>query len=153
MFILLARDPKFYDLVMKWADNRLRDIQSGVRPESDRAMVFEAQYCAVAGAKWRKENNGKWREPKEAPKTTYYTEGKTADWFAALSDKEFINACSKAAMDIAGSDMEKYLPITAILLDAIDRIEGHLKSEPKIDPSFESRVIAVIKHAKAKKIL
>jgi hypothetical protein len=62
MFILLARDPDFHRLVMKWARRRSQDIQCGLRPDSDMTMVAEAQECAFNGRKWRKENNGKWRK-------------------------------------------------------------------------------------------
>lgn len=62
MFVLLARDPEFHRLVMKWAKKRSQDVQCGLRPESDMAMVGEAQACAFAGREWRKKNNGKWRK-------------------------------------------------------------------------------------------
>jgi hypothetical protein len=61
MFVLLARDPEFFSLVMRWADRRLVAINRGQRPESDRQMVQEAQECAIAGQQWRRANNGKWR--------------------------------------------------------------------------------------------
>jgi hypothetical protein len=62
MFILLARDPDFYKLVYEWCARRSNDIRCGVRPESDWPMVYEAQACATEGEKWRKENDGKWRD-------------------------------------------------------------------------------------------
>jgi len=62
MFILLARDPDFWRLVHKWARRRMKDIQCGQRPSSDVNMVAEAEECAWAGQKWRKENNGIWRK-------------------------------------------------------------------------------------------
>lgn len=65
-FTLLARDPQFREIVSKWANDRAMAIECGERPESDRAIVAEARRVAEAGAKWRKENNGKWRKP-EAP--------------------------------------------------------------------------------------
>lgn len=61
IFVLLARDPDFHRLVMKWARRRSQDVQCGLRPESDMDMVAEAQSCAFKGRKWRKDNNGKWR--------------------------------------------------------------------------------------------
>jgi hypothetical protein len=61
MFVLLARDPLFFDLVLAWARNRARDINCGERPESDRRMVTEALDCALAGSQWRRDNDGKWR--------------------------------------------------------------------------------------------
>lgn len=60
MFIILGRDPDFSRLVNEWAQRRTADIQCGLRPQSDWHMVFEAQTSAAAGAKWRKENDGKW---------------------------------------------------------------------------------------------
>jgi hypothetical protein len=61
MFVLLARDPDFYRLVMEWVKRRGADIRCGERPETDWPMVNEAQDCAAAGEKWRRENKGKWR--------------------------------------------------------------------------------------------
>lgn len=61
MFILLGRDPAFYELVTAWADKRERDVRCGARPMSDMAMVHEARDCAFAGAEWRRANPGKWR--------------------------------------------------------------------------------------------
>lgn len=63
MFVLLARDPDFHRLVMKWARRRSEDVQCGLRPEGDMVMVAEAQACAFAGRKWRKDNDGIWRKP------------------------------------------------------------------------------------------
>jgi hypothetical protein len=60
-FTLLARDPDFHRLVMKWARRRSQDVQCGLRPASDMEMVAEARSCAFAGREWRKNNNGKWR--------------------------------------------------------------------------------------------
>ena len=61
MFVLLARDPDFYRLVQEWALRRKRDIDCGDRPESDNELVKEAYDIAQAGAKWRRDNLGKWR--------------------------------------------------------------------------------------------
>lgn len=66
MFILLARDPDFHRLVMKWARRRSQDVQCGLRPANDMEMVAEAQACAFDGREWRKKNNGKWRKPTAA---------------------------------------------------------------------------------------
>ena len=63
MFILLARDPRFYRYVSQWANDREEAIRCGERPESDMAMVHEARQCAALGETWRKENNGSWRHP------------------------------------------------------------------------------------------
>jgi len=61
MFILLARDPDFLTLVKEWALRRKERIHCGDCPESDRKMVREALDCANAGAHWRRDNEGKWR--------------------------------------------------------------------------------------------
>jgi hypothetical protein len=65
MFIVLARDPEFADLVRRWGRRRRNQIDSGERPETDSAMVDEAYKCATEGARWRRENMGKWRKPAE----------------------------------------------------------------------------------------
>lgn len=62
MFILLARDPDFFRLVKKWAKRRMKAIQCGERPQSDIAMVAEAEQCAWDGQEWRRKNNGAWRK-------------------------------------------------------------------------------------------
>lgn len=61
MFVLLARDPIFFDLVHLWAQRRQHDIECGDRPDSDRLMVGEAEECAWNGRRWRKDNYGIWR--------------------------------------------------------------------------------------------
>lgn len=61
MFVLLARDPMFAELVRIWSDRRARDIACGERPLSDAAMVTEARECADAGEQWRRKNYGAWR--------------------------------------------------------------------------------------------
>lgn len=60
-FTLLARDPDFFRLVKKWAKRRMKAIQCGDRPQSDVAMVAEAEQCAWDGQEWRRKNNGAWR--------------------------------------------------------------------------------------------
>jgi hypothetical protein len=62
MFILLARDPAAPFLVRAWAERRRTDIDAGIRPSSDMAMVNEAEECAASMAEWRKRNDGKWRK-------------------------------------------------------------------------------------------
>lgn len=62
MFVLLARDPDFHRLVMEWAHRRSSDVQCGLRPQSDMALVAEAQACAFEGREWRRTHNGKWRK-------------------------------------------------------------------------------------------
>ncbi len=62
-FLVLARDEAAPALVRGWASGRLLQIEMGIKPESDRAMVDEALACADAMEKWRAENYGKWRQP------------------------------------------------------------------------------------------
>lgn len=66
MFVLLARDPMFETLVRAWVARRQADILCGERPTSDHLHVSEALDAAFAGARWRRENMGKWREPRPA---------------------------------------------------------------------------------------
>lgn len=61
MFVLLARDPLFYEFVTMWARRRGQAIDCGDRPQSDTPMVDEAMRCAADGQLWRRQNNGKWR--------------------------------------------------------------------------------------------
>lgn len=61
MFVLLARDPDFSRLVESWVKQREYAVMCGERPESDKYLLIEAQTCANNGAKWRRENMGKWR--------------------------------------------------------------------------------------------
>lgn len=56
MFIILARDRSAPDVVEEWARIREYDINRGVKPESDRAMVEEARECAQAMRDWRTAN-------------------------------------------------------------------------------------------------
>lgn len=62
MFVLLARDPSAPFLVTNWASRRLAEIKAGTRPESDRAMVDEADECARKMLEWRHFNDGAWRK-------------------------------------------------------------------------------------------
>lgn len=62
MFVLLARDPKFFKYVLKWANDRDLDIACGDRPLSDSDMTKEARQCAYDGQLWRRMNNGIWRK-------------------------------------------------------------------------------------------
>lgn len=61
-FTLLARDPDFHRLVMKWAKRRAQAVYCGDRPQSDMLLIAEAQECAFKGREWRKNNNGIWRK-------------------------------------------------------------------------------------------
>ncbi len=73
MFVLLARDPDFERLVRSWATRRQADCFNGDRPMSDNALVEEACDVAVCGARWRRNNMGKWRnrhEPSIMQRTT-----------------------------------------------------------------------------------
>jgi hypothetical protein len=63
MFVLLARDPDFARLIHLWCERRNHDINAGERPVTDRALIIEAYACAADGAKWRRDNLGKWRKP------------------------------------------------------------------------------------------
>jgi hypothetical protein len=62
-FTLLARDPMFYELVMAWANRREYDIHIGDRPKEDLVLVQEARMMAIQAREWRRENNGRWRQP------------------------------------------------------------------------------------------
>ena len=64
MFVLLARDPAAPELVEAWANGRLYDMAVGKRPQSDMAMVEEAQDCAKKMRAWRTASNGAWRNPR-----------------------------------------------------------------------------------------
>lgn len=58
---------------------------------------------------------------------TYYTKGKDGPWFEALSDKDFANEVSSAAMHLndsgLGDDLDKWMPFQVMLADAANRIE------------------------------
>jgi hypothetical protein len=56
MFVLLARDLSAPTIVRVWAEARRLAINTGNKPESDRAMVDEANACADAMEEWRKKN-------------------------------------------------------------------------------------------------
>lgn len=62
MFILLARDPMAPEIVQMWASTRRAAIVNGNRPQSDSAMVDEAEALAKQMIEWRKANDGKWRK-------------------------------------------------------------------------------------------
>ncbi len=61
MFILLARDLCAPATVEEWANARECLISCGMKPESDRTMITEAQQCAEAMREWRKNNDGVWK--------------------------------------------------------------------------------------------
>jgi hypothetical protein len=63
MFHLLARDPVAPYVIEFWAVRRTELIESGERPESDRAMVAEALECVQKMREWRSQNDGAWRKP------------------------------------------------------------------------------------------
>jgi hypothetical protein len=65
MFVLLARDPAAPSLIRRWASIRQDDIINGLRPDSDRGLVYEALVVARAMEVWRVEADHKWRKPKE----------------------------------------------------------------------------------------
>ena len=56
MFVLLARDVAAPTCVDDWANHREFLIDTGRKPEADRAMVAEARQCAEAMRNWRKAN-------------------------------------------------------------------------------------------------
>lgn len=62
VFVLLARDPRFYHHVNTWAKDRMDAIHCGDRPVNDGLMVSEAFKTADNGAIWRRMNNGIWRK-------------------------------------------------------------------------------------------
>ena len=66
MFVLLARDPVAPSLVRTWASRREWRVNTGQKPESDRAMVEEAYACADAMEAWRSANDGAWHKAKES---------------------------------------------------------------------------------------
>lgn len=82
--------------------------------------------------------------------TTYYTKGKDAAWFEALSDKEFAREASTLAMHLndtgLGDDLDKWFPFQVVISDAADRI-GRLAS---IDASMAEQAAALVdKHIAA----
>lgn len=56
MFVLLARDLHAPYLVRQWAHHRSMQIDNGVKPDSDRAMVGEALRCAAEMEEWRRKH-------------------------------------------------------------------------------------------------
>jgi hypothetical protein len=60
MFILLARDPRAPDAVLRWIECSEDLIRRGEKPSSDRAMLDEARECAAAMIDWRVKN---WPKP------------------------------------------------------------------------------------------
>ncbi len=62
MFILLARDASAPELVEGWAAGRIYAIATGKKPQSDMAMVEEAQECAKAMRVWRADPKNEWRK-------------------------------------------------------------------------------------------
>lgn len=62
VFVLLARDPDFKDVVEYWAWKRLQRLRHAEVPQDDQEAIEEALGCAVVGDRWRKDNMGKWRK-------------------------------------------------------------------------------------------
>lgn len=62
MFVLLARDPDFKDVVEYWAWKRLHRYLRSEVPAEDKEVIEEALKCAYDGDRWRKDNMGKWRK-------------------------------------------------------------------------------------------
>jgi hypothetical protein len=100
MFILLARDPQFYPLVMAWSRRRRDQIRCGERPEADLPLVYEAEACAINGAGWRKENDGRWRLPKAPAEDGDWRDDPAADerWNAGL-DFAMKQLCAALGVD------------------------------------------------------
>lgn len=76
----------------------------------------------------------------EADVATYYSQGKTLEWFEGLSDADFVKKLRYAVMDFCDSDtghLDEYMPIGGILELAATRIEklvGALAMErPTVD--------------------
>lgn len=61
MFVLLARDLTAPELVRDWAEMREVEIEDGIRPAEDRAMVEEARQLSRDMEEWRVANDGAWR--------------------------------------------------------------------------------------------
>ena len=61
MFVLLARDLTAPELVRDWAEMREVEVEDGIRPAEDRAVVEEARQLAAAMEAWRVANDGAWR--------------------------------------------------------------------------------------------
>lgn len=53
LFVLLARDPDFEEIVRIWALRRQQRIDRGAAPPTDKELVLEALQCAEDGATWR----------------------------------------------------------------------------------------------------
>lgn len=62
-FVLLARDPQAPKLIEAWARDRRSRVMNREAPESDSAMVAEAEDCARQMRQWREANQGRWRLP------------------------------------------------------------------------------------------
>jgi hypothetical protein len=63
IFILLGRDPHAHVAVRKWALDRLKMIDDGLKPETDMEMIWEALDCAAKmqlyTKTWRDRKQGK----------------------------------------------------------------------------------------------
>lgn len=65
MFVLLARDLSAPEVVRDWAEIREVEVEDGIRPEEDRAVIAEARELADAMEEWRAQNDGAWRTDTE----------------------------------------------------------------------------------------
>lgn len=63
---------------------------------------------------------------------TYYTKGKDAEYFEKLTDKDFAWEITKAAQDLndSGDNVADWMPVSAMLSDAADRLNKHLATPP-----------------------
>lgn len=76
---------------------------------------------------------------------SYYTKGKDAEHFAGLPDKDFAWALTCAAQDLNDSDenVSEWMPVTALLFDAADRIERLTHPAAVTEATVEAVVQAV----------
>lgn len=63
MFVLLARDIHAPEVIRFWMQLRSDDIDTGLAPPTDTAIVNEAEACTLDMEVWRERNDGKWRAP------------------------------------------------------------------------------------------
>lgn len=77
------------------------------------------------------------------PAETYYTKGKDAEYFEKLSDKDFAWALTCASQDLNDSDenVSQWMPVTALLSDAADRISA-LATKPAVKD--DETVVAIL---------
>lgn len=62
VFILLARDRRFSEHVVDWANRREIDIEADIQPKEDLFKTISALAIAEQGRKWREYRMGAWRK-------------------------------------------------------------------------------------------